>query len=374
MWLVIIDRYFKIWVVCILVLFPIMNAISQEGGQGTPEGTNEREGDQEYIEEGMQKGKGTPEGQSECVITDDVLLTQELSGDGVFIQENTIYYSPGKPITVKVTLTKQASEQILALGLESLFPGGWQFQGVSSGIAPAVYPVSDKVVSNGIDPFEFAWISIPSFPFSFSFTVNVPSNMEGPCQISTQALFRMSGPQYCSNIARTSFAGTVPLQEGEGNQEGTVEGIIEGSEEGIPEGTVEGAIEGNKEGTPEGTPEGSPDGEGTGSMTAEELQSVLKTRFAELDTNGDGVISWEEASNAYPNLSRDVFNQLDSDGDGVITKTEVGIKEKPKGICGLFTRIFSEEKMWQKSFLDLLLIGILITTLLGMKKGHNYSK
>ncbi len=198
------------------------------------------------------------EGPLDCQITNDISITQEISGEGVYVHGTTSYYVPGKAITVKVNLTKNTSEQILALGVSSLFPVGWKFKSLISGNTPAVYPTSDKETSNGIDPFDFAWISIPSFPFSFSFIVEIPSNMQSSCQITSKAMFRKTGPQLCSNSIQTTFAGHIQPQEGEGTSEGSNEGTHEGATEGnTTEGqTTEGM---NNEGYPEGAP--TPEGE-----------------------------------------------------------------------------------------------------------------
>ncbi len=246
-----------------------------------------------------------------CEIRSDIVITQEVSGEGVFINEDSIHYIPGKSIVITVNFTKNTSENILALGMNSLCPAGWVYQGTISGSVPPVTPQNGKL-SDGVNPFEFAWITVPSFPFSFSFKVEVPSNTQGPCQIITQALFRMTGPQYCSDFAQTSFPGPYQPQEGEGTEEGLIEGSNEGVNEGTIEGTAEGISEGSKEGSEEGVMEGTPEG----------------------TTEGEGG------------------------------------NDKPKNICGIIIRIFIGNKLSWKHLLDFACIGGRISLLLGTRKNE----
>ena len=216
-------------------------------GEGTSEGSP--------TEGQVPEGEGTSEGTAnegyldDCPITNDLIIAQDVSGDAISTTDNNIYYIPGKSLTVTVTFTKTTSENILALGLTSLFPKGCQFQGVSPTNAPAIYPTSSRAVSNGINPFEFAWIDIPPFPFSFSFNVYLPSDLQGAYQITTQAIYREAGPQLCSNIVSTSFAGNTQPQEGEGLVEGLMEGFNEGDKYGCSNNTFVGCQCKNK--TPE---------------------------------------------------------------------------------------------------------------------------
>lgn len=150
----------------------------------------------------------------------DVTISQQVSGDAVYIPDTHIYYIPGKSIIITISFVNNSPENVLALGLQCFVPQGWQFQGTSTGTnAPAVYPQPGKV-SDGTTPFEFAWINIPPFPFDFTFSVNIPSDFQGPTQINSQALYRYTGGQLTSNIVQTSFDGVGTPQEGEGLMEG----------------------------------------------------------------------------------------------------------------------------------------------------------
>ncbi|HPP60066.1 MAG TPA: PASTA domain-containing protein, partial [Candidatus Hydrogenedens sp.] len=181
-----------------------------------------------------------------CTVN-ELTITQEVTGAGV-IGNN---YIPGNNATVRVTFNNETGSLIYALGLTCVLPAGWQYQGGDNQppIAPAVGTVSD-----GVNPLEFVWIYVPSFPLILEFNVSIPSGAEGPCSIQTQGLYRtFSSGQLYTNIATTDFAGAIV-------QEGTPEGVIEGAVEGPPEGVVEGTPEGVVEGTPEGVVEGMPEG------------------------------------------------------------------------------------------------------------------
>ena len=45
------------------------------------------------------------------------------------------------------------------------------------------------------------------------------------------------------------------------------------------------------------------------------------------DTNGDGMISFDEAVATYPELTDETFATLDSDGDGLLSVDEIAAAE-----------------------------------------------
>lgn len=53
-----------------------------------------------------------------------------------------------------------------------------------------------------------------------------------------------------------------------------------------------------------------------------------QAKFQELDTDGSGSISMEEARNA--NIDQDKFNRLDTDGDGQLSEQEFRAKKDHK--------------------------------------------
>ncbi len=143
----------------------------------------------------------------------EVVISQQLTGDGISIINNITYYIPGKSLQITISFTNTSDEKVLALGLQTTLPATWQFQGVSTGeTAPAVFPQAGKI-SDGTIPFEFAWINIPPFPFEFTFSVNIPSEFEKNAQITSQALYRYTGGQLRSNIVQNSLESTKSPKE-----------------------------------------------------------------------------------------------------------------------------------------------------------------
>ncbi|MCX7759538.1 MAG: hypothetical protein N2169_08060, partial [bacterium] len=59
----------------------------------------------------------------------EVTITRQVSGEGVYVSDNVFYYIPGKSVNITISFVNNSSEQVLALGLQSYIPSGWQFQG-----------------------------------------------------------------------------------------------------------------------------------------------------------------------------------------------------------------------------------------------------
>ncbi|MGC9054587.1 MAG: carboxypeptidase-like regulatory domain-containing protein, partial [Candidatus Hydrogenedens sp.] len=158
--------------------------------------------------------------------TSEVSIVQGVFGDAVGQNQ----YVPGSTINVNITFNKNTSETITALGLTCLLPAGWQYQGGTNQppIAPQVGTASD-----GINPLEFGWIFVPSFPFKLSINVSIPSSAQGPAQIQSQALYRLTGGQLYSNTETFNFTSEYT---------GTPEGVPEGTVEGETTNTVQGVV------------------------------------------------------------------------------------------------------------------------------------
>ncbi len=45
--------------------------------------------------------------------------------------------------------------------------------------------------------------------------------------------------------------------------------------------------------------------------------------FADMDTNGDGLLTIEEMQAAYPELTAEQFSELDTSGDGALDEAEL---------------------------------------------------
>jgi beta-lactam-binding protein with PASTA domain len=70
------------------------------------------------------------------------------------------------------------------------------------------------------------------------------------------------------------------------------------------------------------------EGEGEGeSPNAETAKQELADVYDLADTNGDGTLSFGEASAAVPGLTQAVFSELDSNGDGQLSAAELGLED-----------------------------------------------
>ncbi|MCX8064242.1 MAG: hypothetical protein N3G21_03635 [Candidatus Hydrogenedentes bacterium] len=202
--------------------------------------------------------------QQDCEVGADLTISQEVGGEGVVVNGNDIYYIPGGNVTVSINFTK-GSVTLYALGLESWIPAGWKFLSLGSGsYNPQVYPKSGEI-SDGSNPFGFAWINTTNLPnsFSFSFNVEVPANEISQVNIVSRGLYRLTEGQICTNTDTTTFGGPAivegegSLSEGEGSLsegEGSLsegEGSLSEGEGSLSEGegnSSEGGFEGNLEG------------------------------------------------------------------------------------------------------------------------------
>jgi len=185
----------------------------------------------------------------DCEVGADLEISQSVAGEGVRAVDNSVYYIPGKKLTVTILFHK-SSVTFYALGLESLVPSGWKYLGLLPGnYNPQVYP-NPGTVSDGVKPLEFAWIATTTLPeeFSMSYELEVPEGESSEVSIVSRGLYRLTGGQICTNSETTTFVGPYSGNEGEGISEGSNEGMLEG------EGSGEGEIEGSdgREGTGEG--------------------------------------------------------------------------------------------------------------------------
>lgn len=113
-------------------------------------------------------------------------------------------YSPGQPLEIVISITASQNEGVTALGLIEAIPEGWAFASARgiSGPTPAIMPAPGTTAK-----LEFAWITPPTFPYSFAFTLNVPESANGPATISGQAEYRTDGPRQLANPDIITIAG-----------------------------------------------------------------------------------------------------------------------------------------------------------------------
>lgn len=115
---------------------------------------------------------------------------------GLAVTHTPAEYTPGSTVEIQVTITKATQDQLSALGLRETLPAGWSYAGkrAISGSLPAIYPDP-----NATGVLEFAWIDIPTFPYTFAFSLNAPADASGDVSVTGQAEYRITGPQELSS-------------------------------------------------------------------------------------------------------------------------------------------------------------------------------
>lgn len=113
-----------------------------------------------------------------------VSFTRELSGPGVMGD----FYVPGEEITVTLTVEKSGPKDLTALGFQDLAPAGWTFVSAGAENRPDVRPAAGATT-----PFDFAYIAVPDFPLTFSYTVAVPADADTEGCFAGTAEFRTDG-------------------------------------------------------------------------------------------------------------------------------------------------------------------------------------
>ncbi len=115
-------------------------------------------------------------------------------------------YIAGSTVDVQVTFSYTGAGAVFALGLEEFIPEGWTFNSrISNSNNPAVTPDA------GDDsPLTFAWLNIPSFPFTLTYRLNVPAGTTGKQELSGRAIYRTTGDEQQSPLVTTA---TYPLGE-----------------------------------------------------------------------------------------------------------------------------------------------------------------
>lgn len=103
-------------------------------------------------------------------------------------------YVPGMPVEIVVTVEAASTTGLKAMGVYETLPEGWRFEGVSAGEngLPAIMPMP------GDGPqLEFAWITPPVLPCSFSYRVMPSEDSWGVKEIHGLLEYRLEeGPYY----------------------------------------------------------------------------------------------------------------------------------------------------------------------------------
>lgn len=117
-------------------------------------------------------------------------------------------YVPGMEMELTVRITagvavepegENPGDPVLALGLQVGIPDEWAYASwgeLVSGTDPAIKPQAGATGA-----LDFAWImSAEAFPHEFRFTVLAAADASGPMTFSARALYRLSGPEFQSDI------------------------------------------------------------------------------------------------------------------------------------------------------------------------------
>jgi len=89
------------------------------------------------------------------------------------------------------------------------------------------------------------------------------------------------------------------------------------------------------------------------------IMDDLLANFASVDTNGDGLLSFAEASVRFSDLTQAEFDALDSNKDGFLSETELGGTTTPETGCALGKAI-SGDRLG-----DFFLLGLSAMVMLG---------
>ncbi len=110
----------------------------------------------------------------------EVSMTRSVGGDGV--------YAPGGIVDITVTLDGGGTEPIRALGISEELPDGFVFDTMLGDNRPDVGPPAGRTGT-----VEFAWITVPEFPVSFTYRLRAGDDAAGEKVLRGQALYRTSG-------------------------------------------------------------------------------------------------------------------------------------------------------------------------------------
>lgn len=207
-------------------------------------------------------------------------------------------YNPGGTVQVQLTLACAGdSSTIRALGLHETVPTGWTFVSMN-GSQPEVGPSAGNSGT-----LEFAWITVPAFPCTFTYVLNVPANAQGTQSFTGQVEYRQKGGALFSDDTASTLEATVLLQNAQ----------------------------------------------------------ALRDGFTQADQDASGALSFEEAVTSVAGISRAQFDELDADANAAVTLAELNayIDANTPG-CGCnCSKAAAFSKDWFKRSLgDLFLAGL----------------
>ncbi|NLF58109.1 MAG: PKD domain-containing protein [Candidatus Hydrogenedens sp.] len=99
-------------------------------------------------------------------------------------------YQPGQPLDVTLRVEQNGKAVVTSLGLIESAPEGWSFGGVVSGEAPPIISTNPETGA-----FEFAYVTVPAFPVTFTYRTTPPSDSSGDKGFQGRVLYRTTGAQ-----------------------------------------------------------------------------------------------------------------------------------------------------------------------------------
>jgi len=133
-----------------------------------------------------------PEEPAEPTTPSTLTMRREPAGDA--------NYARGGTVDVTITLEREGTEPIRAVGLQEQLPDGFMFDSLVRGERPDITPQPGTK-----DTLEFAWINVPEFPAKFTYRLKVAENADGAKQITGQTLYRTSGPELRTKEVASKF-------------------------------------------------------------------------------------------------------------------------------------------------------------------------
>ena len=129
-------------------------------------------------------------------------------------------YTAGQDISVTVTITKNDTRAVTAIALQDTVPGKWTYLNVSS-TNPTMTPLKGQDIPNadGTKTLSFYYVSIPTFPITFTYRVTTGTADLGALGITGFAKFRFTGAEEQSPIVATPVVANAAT-EGEPPTEG----------------------------------------------------------------------------------------------------------------------------------------------------------
>ncbi len=110
------------------------------------------------------------------------------------------FYRAGQTLDITISCGRYGIESPLALGCVETLPEGWWFEGIvdDGGAMPEVVPGE-----NTAGTLEFAWITPPPMPGSFTYRVRAPQEAQGLGRLTGYGIYRFTGVPFETAVVET---------------------------------------------------------------------------------------------------------------------------------------------------------------------------